>query len=373
MNKELDIIETNDVDKVNIDDLREIIVDFDTDLNQPNKTVKSVLQKKVASLDRILDVTIKPNIRFSALYNNEQEPVVSAVLSVVNLFSCSKCDTTKTNVCDVNNLPLSACGCCVFSKPSFACSNTDSLHIYACFDDCERIIEPELVSTSDWKTIATNSRGMTVSGVTYPGYSKIVLTKTEEIVKLLIHELVHYYRLDSILHRIPVKQWSVDHPLNPGEAYAECLSVIIHSVIFGILVAKKQNLNPEEKITLIRNIIDAEINYSINLSATILRVYSYTSNNLTDFFHLSSSSKRQTCPIAIWEYVLMRTSLLININHLIDLVPDFQVTKSNANEIISMCNDRRLEGVIRPIIDTIILSPEVNISYLLHDVNWSKL
>ena len=61
--------------------------------------------------------------------------------------------------------------------------------------------------------------------------------------------------------------------------------------------------------------IFVEKQYSIYLSSSILKLYGYNENNFTYFF--KGIGEKKYCPILIWEYIILRTQLLLNLDKII--------------------------------------------------------
>lgn len=164
--------------------------------------------------------------------------------------------------------------------------NYDGLTINVLLDDNNRIIDPQ--SKSDPKIKIKEQRkkclGFTISGVTYKHNKLINLTKKEEIIKLLFHELIHYAGLDINFYDTEYNsKYDIDNKnLNISEAYTEFLAVILNVAFMTI------NINPSDNMNKIydkfEKILKIETEYSVYLTTNILRFYDYDLNNYKDFF-----------------------------------------------------------------------------------------
>lgn len=173
--------------------------------------------------------------------------------------------------------------CCLFPF------NYKGLSIYICLDENKRIISKNIFN---------------ISGITDKYNKTIILTKKEEIIKLLFHELIHYIGLDSSL--------LIFSELKYFEAYTELLSVIFFVAYKSIHY--KRNFNKE---------LNKELKYSLLLTSNILKYYGY-GDNYRDFF---KQKKYEECKIPIWEYVLLRTQLFLNIDKINNWKTDTKIIK----------------------------------------------
>lgn len=267
--------------------------------------------------------------------------------------------------------------------------NYEGLNIYASLDPYKRTIDysPNITGIDQIiDYLRVSSSGFTVSGMTQRRSKKIVLTKSEEIIKLLFHEMIHFVGLDQYLLSLDYhKKWSVaSSKMNMSEAYAESLSVVLHSayIAIGIATCSQTPSTPSTPSTptiptkttvrsLFNEIMNREIDYSILLSSTILQFYGYNHQTVSKFFD-GSDSKRHRCRIAIWEYVMIRTQILMNVDQTIGkLYPSFYVTQYNCDEFIrNISSDKQL---LDDILDVEKYPDNKSISYLFYDVDWKKI
>jgi hypothetical protein len=192
----------------------------------------------------------------------------------------------------------------------------DSLKIFISLDDLSRDLSQESQKQS-WDKIlracAQKSQAFTVSGVTMPSEKIIVLTKKQEIIKLMFHELVHFVGLDSCFASMHLEvDWSLkNQTLNPREAYTEFVAVILNA-------AFKASLSPNGFNTFI-DILELEITHSAFATHNLLKFYEISSEN---FFSNRYGKHKLECPIQIWEYVFLRTNLLLNLNKVIRYIDE---------------------------------------------------
>lgn len=243
----------------------------------------------------------------------------------------------------------------------------DGLTIYASLDHNYRDLNNQYSAHNldkIYQDLKIKSAAFTVSGVTNRYMKKIILTKKEEIIKLLFHELSHYACLDNELVSKPKKYiWSIkNQELNLSESYAEFISVLMHSCYISMHISTKNNYKE-----LFYNILENEQQYSNMLSAKIIDFFN---NNPKKFF--SGTGEKVHCPICIFEYVLLRSVLLNKIDKVFDILKDnLKLSNSTANSISDiLLIDQQFINTL----DNIIISSKQlnNISYLLFDIDWTK-
>jgi len=117
----------------------------------------------------------------------------------------------------------------------------------------------------------------------------IYIWREEELFKVLIHEMMHYFKLDkySISHKdyrneINIKLGDNKYNLIINEAYTELLAILINIMIYIIL----NNKNNKNKKKLFFKIFTNEVVHSYNNVIKILNYYNiknfnelYTNNN----------------------------------------------------------------------------------------------
>jgi hypothetical protein len=154
--------------------------------------------------------------------------------------------------------------------------------------------------------------GFTVSGMTRKFQKEIYVTRKEELLKLLIHELIHYLDVDEELFGNPITlPWNINSECHTNEAYTETLSIIFHTMYMSAYFAK--GLSIDEQFTFFIQLIHLELSYSYYLSSKILHLLGYNSNNCQDFF---KAGTKHTQYIYTWEYIILRTFILENFEKL---------------------------------------------------------
>lgn len=249
-------------------------------------------------------------------------------------------------------------------------SNYNNLKLYVCLDDNQRNLtysgeNPNYETI--FKNLQDSSGAFNVCGVTVKSTKKIILTKTEEIIKLLFHEMIHFIGLDNVFFTEFDSQLS-SQKVNLSEAYTETVSVILNSMYQTI---QFYGLKDIDKNKFFINLLQLETNYSIYLSANILKFYNYNSNTYTNFF--KDYNHKIKCPVLIYEYVFLRTMLLLNLKN-IEFLADkfFKVETKDLGYIIDeMTPSVEFFSLLRDYMDQ---TPQSNnISYTLVDFDWNRM
>jgi hypothetical protein len=328
--------------KISLDDLITTFVEFNDKFN----VVDSKFSSDVKKMDFCFGTDLKINndiikLNFIMDHNKQNTKLASVVIHAIHTF----CYTFKYNY--------------------------DGLTINICLDENKRELGiPSNIKSFDDKInfLQKNSLAFCTSGVTHRDKKTITVTRSEEIVKLLFHELVHYVGLDHELldAKIDVTFGIVNKELALYETYAETMSILLNSAYQAIHLAIKQNTNP---LSIYFELLCIEINYSVYLTANVLRFYDYDQNNFKNFF--SGIGPKKSSPIATWEYIFLRTNLLQSLDEFAELVgpTDWRVTSDNKQEIIELM--KTTDDLINKLnVSMKTTEPINNISYAAIEINY---
>lgn len=252
----------------------------------------------------------------------------------------------------------------------------DKLLIIILLDSSKRIVPADISDMTDKQKIAELQRrylAMSVSGVTYSSRNLIILTKTEEIIKLLFHELIHYIKWDDELYSIHFKtKWGLDksqQDLNVSEAYAEFLSVIIYIIfesihIYLFLFNESTQTSWEQ---IFHNLYETECLHGAYLSAKVLKFYGFNKQTFMEFFEGTNKTKLNQ-PIYLAEYIMCRSILMFNAQEiLLDILPkgtNLKISSKYVPKILGIIrNDHILTDLIGQYIDNI-SAADNSLSYL---------
>jgi hypothetical protein len=246
----------------------------------------------------------------------------------------------------------------------------DGLNINICLDNNKRDLK--LINKNNLKKqfeyLNKYSLSFNVSGVTYRKNKIINLTKKEEIIKLLFQEMIHFIGFDKNLINVDFSvKWNIKNKkINLSEAYTEFLAVILHFMYISIHIMALNKIDP---VKIFKQILSLEIEYSLFLCASVLKFYGYDELTYHNFF--VTDNNQNWSPICTWEYIFIRTKLLLNLNKLSKL-NSWNIDTNNTKIIIDIIkNDDDLIQKLKNYMSNFDI-PE-NISYLCIDFDWSKV
>lgn len=143
------------------------------------------------------------------------------------------------------------------------------------------------------------------SGATYPT-KNIFIWRNEELYKVLIHELIHFYKFDDdIYYQSEINKTNYTYCINGSiidrynEAYTETFAVLIHNY----LISKIKNIDYNK-------LLENEINFSLFQCKKILNFY-----NITNFIELINKNNNK-CILqntSVFSYFFYKTALLLNL------------------------------------------------------------
>jgi len=257
-----------------------------------------------------------------------------------------------------------------------------NLTINVCLDHNKRDLilptEYKIKTRNDYRDIfhflQKKSYAYNASGMTNINEKVIYITRTEEIIKLLFHELSHYAKLDYQLLFMPITDFKLSvetetHTLNSSEAYTEFMAVILNSAYQTIHLFGLKHKTNELFYDTYAKLLSIETEYSCYLASIILKFYDYDKHNVMDFF-LGIGEKKYS-PIAIWEYVFLRAQLMLNLDAVLKIVHNnWIIDRNNQTLLINLMTvDERMIQKVKKYME---YEPNINISYTMIDFDWNK-
>lgn len=145
-------------------------------------------------------------------------------------------------------------------------------------------------------------------------FDSIVIWRTEEILKVLIHELVHFFMLDfgnCIEADIDFskKIFGVSNDVL-NESFTDSFAIIIHTLFVAYFGNKKSNH------TNILNLFNQEINFVLFQAAKIIDTFDVNIANQLTFRNVKQST-------SAFSYYIVKAALLCNLNNLCDFINEF--------------------------------------------------
>jgi hypothetical protein len=168
-------------------------------------------------------------------------------------------------------------------------------------------LQKKLFTTYDTILCAENvNSGSTIQG------EHISIWRSEEIYKVLIHELVHFYGMDfymsdknydNIEHFVNTK-FCIEGFDRPNESYTETLAIIIHTM----LVSYSTNVD-------YKKLLKYEICFSLLQVTKILKYFGFT--KMEDLFDTDKCHVKINQRTSVISYFIIKTALLLNIDKFI--------------------------------------------------------
>ena len=162
----------------------------------------------------------------------------------------------------------------------------------------------------------------------------IWIFREEELLKIIIHELIHYSNYDinndSYLNKLilsKIKLLDNTSFFSINEAYTESLAILLFIFYLTLKKFKKFNLNYYNKL------LNIEIKWSILQSAKIL-YYNYNFNKLENMY-MNNNIYQNT---DIVSYYIIKSALLFNYKYFFDFL-DSNTTNCNFNDNINNYNN----------------------------------
>lgn len=336
---------------VNINMQRKVFIDFDEKLNSVSN---SRFANDISKMSETYSIEIKIGdniIRVNFILDNIQNSIgyIASIAQSIHTFC-------YTFPCDYNGLTIDI---------SLDGNNRDLV---------KKTDRRENIGTKPYNDIFEyqhkKSAAFNVSGMTIRSNKHIILTKSEEIIKLLYHEMVHFVGLDHELLKIKLDfPWAVENPtLNLSEAYTEFMSVLLNTAYQVIQLSGIKKINIYEYY---EKLLYAETRYSLYLTTNILKFFGYNNDNYRNFFN--GRGEKKYVPILVWEYIIVRTQLLLEVNKIANLVGNdlWCIKKNNIESIVNiMRTDNNLINELSFFMKY--TKPIDNISYTIIDFDWTN-
>jgi len=203
------------------------------------------------------------------------------------------------------------------------------------------------------------------SGATLPGVF-IYLWRKEEIIKVLIHEIVHYLDLDMRDYqnkfKILYKDINLDAKMiNPNEAYTEILALFLMSVWSYYNREFNEDIN-----NFVSKRLTIELGWSYHQISKILK-YFKCYNSYDELFSNKCTFRQRT---NVLSYFILKTYFLQNINEILDefRLDNLYMTEKNSNRILNVTNLQD-EQFIKNINNIM----KINIDSKKYDMNSSRM
>ena len=157
----------------------------------------------------------------------------------------------------------------------------------------------------------------------------IVIFRTEEIYKIIIHEIFHIFDVANIYLnlQLPViinNDQNNNPPFKISETICECLATIINPIY------DTYDMNE------ILKIINLELEFGLLQTAKILYFAGF--NNITDFFYNTNNIKLYQ-DTSVVEYYILKTMCLYKLNDFIDSILNSKIKEDIVQKLYIIFND----------------------------------
>jgi hypothetical protein len=158
------------------------------------------------------------------------------------------------------------------------------------------------------------------SGSTYANH-KVFIWRYEEVYKVLIHELIHFFMFDQGIFMKSLISNSINKHCIIGEdreneSYTESFALIIHTYLLSKFLKKS-----------FFELINYEINFSIYQCKKIMNFYKI--KNIADIIYKTSCNNPIKQKTAVFSYFFIKTSLMINLNNTMNFIYENNHEKFN--------------------------------------------
>ncbi len=158
--------------------------------------------------------------------------------------------------------------------------------------------------------------------------SYIFIWREEELFKVLIHEMIHFFKLDK--HEIAFKDYQKEiiilgsngHNLNINESYTELLALIISNII-NVIVKYKDNVDKKQLF------IERYKNEVINSHQNVINILKYYDiKNFNELYEKNNFNQKTN----VFSYIVIKFLLMFYVEELnIFNYKDGKITFNNTN------------------------------------------
>jgi hypothetical protein len=211
-----------------------------------------------------------------------------------------------------------------------SCSKTENLNMNLFLFNLKKKL-PKMRDT----TLDTENVNSGFTTFYHSGNKNIVIFRDEEMDKLIIHELIHFYYLDFHLLDINLADFlNVSNSIEfiPNESYTETITILIHCELLALEI-QGNNISTSKIMDLAMELLAREILFGLFQCAKILYHYNYHHidnfilNNINNIHQAYTNNFRQTS--CLLSYFFIKTSLLANFNQLINFLKENFISSIN--------------------------------------------
>jgi hypothetical protein len=363
-------------------------------INNKNKTNICKYIEKIYTYYKEVDIAKMNNQKYVKDYNDTMEDFYSSFVNKnlfvyenkINSLLLDNCtfiypDSSSNDLC----IKLICKRYSVFNK-IFKKNNLNHLKIYIDPNERKRILPSKKINNIQQIDLDKKGNALTTAGLTNHGTNIIILTKKEEIYKLLLHELFHYYDIqpksENIVKKYIKDKWFIENTLNVYESHCELLSIIFHCMFLACeaAIANTLNVSNENLYQLFIHYLNIERKYSLYLTSKILYFHGYNINNYKSFFNTTTKRDDITKIFnhSISAYTIIR-GILFNYlyEYLYTLDDKFYPIKEYSNNVVNIIEKIYLDTKYFEYLEIFFLLLEKNkirntslsVRYIAYDIN----
>lgn len=169
----------------------------------------------------------------------------------------------------------------------------------------------------------------------------VKIYRTEELIKVLFHELVHACKFDQIFDDYPKHTFKVARTqLLFTESITECFARIMNIILYSHIYGKNMN-----------EILNDEIQFGIIQTGKILSHHGFTS--VKDFLDINDTPNKIIQETSVFEYYILTTILLIKIDDYLSIIKNKGTIKDIVKLVNSTFNDDEYQKKVNYVIDNI--------------------
>jgi hypothetical protein len=152
----------------------------------------------------------------------------------------------------------------------------------------------------------------------------VKIYRSEELIKVLFHELIHACKFENIFDKYPPHKFKVTRAqLLFTESITECMARILNIILYSYIYNK--NINET---------LEYEIMFGLIQTAKILNTYGFVS--VKDFLNDDINDKRKIKQeTSAFEYYILTTILLMNVNNFFNIIE----RKGTIHDMVKLVND----------------------------------
>ncbi len=188
-------------------------------------------------------------------------------------------------------------------------------------------------------------------------YQFINIWRSEELYKVLIHELVHFLGLDfdphitkyNKLEQYAATNFNVDTDVKLNEAYTEVLAIMVHTLFIMATMDTVTKIDNTFTVSRFISLFELELRWSIFQVSKIMQFFHFDS--FDQILQPYTGTKPHICQTtAVFSYFVVKTAFLFNLDLFLGFVKDGVSFGNRVDEFVELIdrsiNDSRFHKVV---------------------------